>query len=124
MDLTVNDESQARAFQTAWQLDQSANNDAFHARSIDGDGTLAGVHLIDDTTAPEREPDVTSNQSGCQYLLAWQTMYARAKCGIWGPLPYSDETMDAGFGIVQLGSATDRTNAVVAGGSTSYPAAW
>jgi hypothetical protein len=114
----------ADQYLVAWQSDQSASNDAIYARFIGGDGTPAGVHLIDDTTSPEQEPDVACNLAGQQYLVAWQTRYTNIKYGIWGRLVHPDETMDASFGIVSPGSVTDRTNPVVAGGYANYLVAW
>jgi hypothetical protein len=114
----------ANQYLVAWQSDQSASNDAIYARFIDGNGTLAGVHEIADTTSPEREADVACNQAGNQYLVAWQQRYTNFKYGIWGRLVHPDETMDAGFEIVQPGSGTDRTEPAVAGGYTNYLVAW
>jgi hypothetical protein len=114
----------ADQYLVAWQSDQSASNDAIYARFIGGNGTLAGVHLIADTTSPEQEPDVACNQAGQQYLVAWQQRYTNIKYGIWGRLVHPDETMDAGFAIVSPGSVTDRTDPVVAGGYTNYLVAW
>jgi len=115
---------EADQYLVAWQSDQSASNDAIYARFIGGGGTPAGVHLIDDSTSPEREADVACNQAGNQYLVAWQTRYTNLKYGIWGRLVHPNETMDAGFGIVAPGSVTDRTQPAIAGGYTNYLVAW
>ncbi len=114
----------ADQYLVAWQSDQSASNDAIYARFIGGDGTLAGVYLIDDTTSPQREADVACNQAGNQYLIAWQTMYTSAKYGIMGRLVQPDETMDTSFVIVDASWTADRTAPVVAGGYTNYLVAW
>jgi hypothetical protein len=114
----------ADQYLVAWQSDQSASNDAIYARFIGGDGTLAGVHLIADSTGPEREPDVACNQAGNQYLVAWQTIYVSDKYGIMGRLVHPDETMDAGFVIVDASWTAGRTEPVVAGGYTNYLVAW
>lgn len=115
---------EADQYLVAWQSDQSISNDAIYARFIGGDGTLAGVHLIDDSTSPDREPDVACDQAGQQYLAVWQIRYTNLKYGIWGRLVHPDETLDVLFEIVPPGPATDRTNPVAAGGSSHYLVAW
>ena len=114
----------ADQYLVAWQSDQSSSNDAIYVRFIGGDGVLAGVRLIDDTSSPQQEPDVACNQAGQQYLVAWQTMYTSGKYGIWGRLVHPDETMDAGFVIVDASWRADRTAPVVAGGYNNYLVAW
>jgi hypothetical protein len=115
---------EADQYLVAWQSDQGTGNDAVYARFIDGGGTPGNVYLIDDTTSPEQEADVTCNLSGTQYLVTWQTRYTNLKYGIWGRLVQPDETMESGFGIVSPGSATDRTNPISAGGHNNYLVAW
>ena len=115
---------EADQYLVAWQSDQSSANDAIYARFIGGDGVVAGVHLIDDTTSPEQEPDVTCNQAGQQYLVEWQTRYTNLNFGIWGRLLQPDESLNNSFLIVQPGSVKDRTNPVAAGGYTNYLVAW
>lgn len=115
----------ADQYLVAWQAYQgTASDDAIYARFIGGDGALAGVHLIDDTTSPEQDPDVACNQAGQQYLIAWQTRYTNVKFGISGRLVHPDETMDTAFDIVYPGSVTDRTQPAIAGSSTNYLIAW
>lgn len=89
-----------------------------------GDGVLAGVHKIGDVTSPDREPDVACNPAGNQYLVAWQRMYTSARYGIVGRLLYPDETMDAGFVIVDASWTAGRTQPAVAGGLANYLVAW
>jgi len=115
----------ADQYLVAWQslVSPPTNYDAY-ARYVSGDGALAGVYLVDGTTAPEAEVDVSCNQGGRQYLLAWQTMYAGGYYGVWGQLAYPNETMDPSFGFVQPGASADRMNPVVAGGYTNYLVAW
>lgn len=117
----------ANQYLVAWQSDQSdqgAANDAIYARFLDGEATPGSVHLIDDTTSPEREPAVACNLSGTQYLVTWQTRYTNLKYGIWGRLVQPDATMIPQFCIVPPGSSADRTDPVVAGGHTTYLAVW
>lgn len=97
---------------------------AIYGRYIGGDGTLAGVYLVADTTAPEIESDVTCNEGGRQYLITWQEMYSDGYYGIGGSLAFPNESMDNPFGLVQSGNHADRTNPVVAGGRTNYLVAW
>jgi hypothetical protein len=114
----------ANQYLVTWQSDQETNNDAIYARFIGGDGVLAGVHKIDDTTGQEREPDVACNYAGSQYLVSWQTEYVNNKYGIWGREVHPDETMDASFAIVHPGQTAGRTASVLAGGHTNFLAAW
>jgi hypothetical protein len=93
-------------------------------RYIGGDGTLAGVYTVDDTTAPEKESAVTCNQGGRQYLITWQTMYSDGYYGIWSRLAFPDETMGDQFGLVASGNSADRTYPAVAGGKANYLIAW
>lgn len=95
-----------------------------YVRYVNGDGVPGNVYPIDATTAPEVEVDVSCNQGGRQYLLAWQTMYAGGYYGVWGRLAYPNETMDPSFGIVGPGASADRTQPAIAGGYTNYLVAW
>jgi hypothetical protein len=114
----------ADQYLVVWQSDQGSGNDAIYARFMDGEATPGKVYLIDDTTSPEQEADVACNLSGTQYLVTWQTRYTNLKYGIWGRFVQPDETMESQFGIVQPGSATNRTNPIAAGGHTKYLVAW
>ncbi len=115
---------EANQYLVAWQSDQGASNNAIYARFISGDGTLAGVHLVDDTTGPEREPDVACNQAGNQYLLTWQIEYVGGHYGIRARQVYPNETMDTSFVIVDATWVADRTRPAIAGGYTNYLVAW
>ena len=115
---------EADQYLVTWQSDQSAGNDAIYARFIQGDGTVAGVYLIDDTTSPEQEADVACNQAGREYIVAWQTRYTNVKFGVWGRLVYPDETMEPSFPIIEPGPSADRTYPAIAGGFSSYLVAW
>jgi hypothetical protein len=109
-----------------WQslVNPPTNDYAIYGRYIDGDGTLAGVYVVDDTTAPEKEADVACSQGGQRYLIVWQTMYSDGYYGVWGRVAYPDESMDEQFGLVASGNAADRTFPAVAGGKVSYLTAW
>jgi hypothetical protein len=116
---------EANQYLVAWQSDQGAvSGDAIYARFISGDGTLAGVHLVNDTTGPEREPDMACNQAGNQYLLAWQTEYVGGHYGIMARRVYPNETMDTSFVIVDATWTAGRTSPAVDGGNTNYLVAW
>ena len=107
-----------------WQSDQDSANDAIYARFIDGTGTNGNIKLIDDTTSPEREPDIACSLSGKEYLLAWETRYAHLKYGIWGRVVYADESMENQFAIVHPGSTTDRLDPAVAASFYDYLIVW
>ena len=108
-----------------WQsTDSGTGDDAIYGRFLNGEAAPGNVHLIDNTTLPEREADVACNHAGTQYLVAWQTRYTNLKYGIWGRLVKSDETMMPPFSIVHPSSSTERTSPVVAGGHTNYLTAW
>ncbi len=114
----------ADQFLVTWQSDQGSGNDAIYARFLNGDAALGNIHQIDDTTGQEREADVGCSHSGRQYLIAWQTEYVGGRYGIWSRVVRPDETMTPQFRIVDPSSAADRTEPVVAGGSTNYLVAW
>jgi hypothetical protein len=114
----------ANQFLVAWQSDQGSSNDAIYARFIDGDGTMAGVHLIDDTTGAEVEADVACSQQGNRYLLAWMTEYVNGRFGLWSRMANPDETFEPAFAVVHPGQAADRTSPFAAGGHANFLLAW
>ena len=79
---------------------------------------------MDDTTSPEVNSDVSCNQPGRQYLIAWQTRYVNLHYGVWARLAYPNESMDPAFGLAQSGASTDREYPSVAGGHANYLVAW
>ena len=117
----------ADQYLVTWQSDQHDSgsvNYAIYARYVNGDGSLAGVHLVDDTTAAEINADVACSKGGRQYLIAWQTMYAGGYYGVWARLASPDESFQTEFGLVQPGASADRTYPAVAGGISNYLVAW
>jgi hypothetical protein len=116
----------ADQYLVAWQSDQDTGGVdwAIYARYLGGDGVPGSVYLVDDTTAPEREADVSCDTAGRQYLLAWQTMYNTGYYGVWGRIAYPDETMEAAFGIVQPSPSHNRTEPAVGGGRGTFLTAW
>ena len=117
--------NQADQYLVTWQSMVSPPIDsAIYARYIGGDGTLAGVYLVDDTTAPEAESAVTCNKRGQHYLITWQTMYAGGNYGIWARQAFRDESMEDSFRIVSPGNNADRLYPAVAGGRVNYLVAW
>lgn len=115
---------EADQYLVAWQSDQNTGNDAVYARFVNGDGTVAGVHLIGDVTSPDREPDEACNLAGNQYLVTWQQMYTSKKYGIIGRPVHPNATMDAAFVIVDASWTKSRTQPAIAGGFTNYLVAW
>ncbi len=116
----------ADQYLVAWQSDQDTDGTdyAIYARYLNGDALPGGVYLVDDTTSPEVNPDVSCNQPGRQYLIAWQTRYVNLHYGVWARLAYPNESMDPAFGLVQSGASTDREYPSVAGGHANYLVAW
>jgi len=108
----------------AWQSDQHSANDAIYARFIDGLGTNGNIKLIDDTTSPEREPEIACSLSGKEYLLAWETRYTHLKYGIWGRVVHANESMETQFAIVHPGTSTDRLTPAVAASLYDYLVVW
>lgn len=110
----------------AWQSDQDTGGAdwAIYGRYLDGDGVPGTVSMVDDTTAPEMEVDVSCDVGGWQYFLAWQTMYSSALYGVWGRVAYPDETMEPQFGIVQPGPSHHRWLPAVGGGRATFMTAW
>jgi hypothetical protein len=116
---------QADQYLVTWQsLVNPPDDYAIYGRYIGGDGTLAGVYLVDDTTAPEKQANVTCNDGGRQYLITWQTMYSDGYYGIWSRLAFPNESMGDSFGLVQSGNLADRTYPAAAGGKTNYLVVW
>ncbi len=95
-----------------------------YGRYIGGDGSLAGVYLVDGSSAPEQASAVTCSQGGRQYLITWQTMYTDGYYGIWARRAFPNESMAASFGLVSSGNSADRTYPAVAGGKANYLVAW
>lgn len=121
----------ADQYMVTWQSDQTPGpqNYAIYGRFIGGNGEHNGpVKLIDDTTSSEQEADVTCNDAGTQYLVAWQTVYTNSCWGIWGrlvnPQGPLDGTLEQSFSIVEPYSNKDRTNVALAGGKITYLAVW
>lgn len=93
-------------YMVAWQSDQGSGGAdyAIYARYVDGDAIPGNIYLIDDTTSPDLNVDVSCNASGRNYLLAWQTRYVNLKYGIWARIAHPNETLDPQFMIVEPGS--------------------
>jgi hypothetical protein len=113
----------ADQYLVVWQSNQGGSNEAIYARYIDGDGTVAGVELVDDTTTTERNPAVACSASGDRYLLAWETEYTNGKYGIWARQARPEEVLEPPFPVMPVGPAEDRTMPVVAGGGR-YLVVW
>jgi hypothetical protein len=117
--------NQADQYLVTWQsMVNPPIDSAIYARYIWGDGTPAGVYLVDDTTAPEAESAVVCNKRGQHYLITWQTMYAGGNYGIWARRAFRDESMGNSFGVVAAGNNADRTYPAVSGGRVNYLVAW
>lgn len=114
----------ADQYLVTWQSDQSSGNDAIYGRFIGGDGAPGSVLKIDDTTGPEREPSVSCNNAGMQYLVAWQTEYTNLKYGVWARFVQPDGKMGDQFAVQHPGNQSHRTRPAVAGGKTSFMAVW
>jgi hypothetical protein len=117
----------ANQYLVTWQSDQQSAgsiNYAIYARYINGDGSVAGVHLVDDTTSPEIHADVACINGGRQYFIAWQTRYVTGYYGVWARLAFPDESFQDSFGLVQPGASADRTYPSIAGGNSNYLVAW
>jgi hypothetical protein len=115
----------ADQYLVGWQsLVGLPTNYDIYARFVTGDGSPAGVYLVDGTTGPEKAVNIRCDLSGQQYLVAWQTMYAHGYYGIWARLANPNETFEPSFGLVQSGTAADRTEPAVAGGRVNYLVVW
>jgi hypothetical protein len=118
--------SGADQYLVTWQSKVQAD---VYARFVRGDGTPDSVHLIQETSIAEVEPDVACNVNGHQYLVVWQQQYSSATgpYGVWGRLVSADKTMGPKFGIIaggSVGAPADRTAPAVGGGYTNYLVAW
>ncbi len=116
----------ADQYLVAWQSDQgTAKVDfAIYARFLDGEAHLGNIHLIDDTTSPERNADIACDSLGKKYLLAWQSRYTNLIFGIWARLAYPNEFLPAQFEMAVPGYLADRQYPAVGGGRSSFLTAW
>ena len=114
----------ADQYVVAWQSDTTLGGYDIYMRYVDGDGALAGVYVVDQTTSPEEEVDVSCDLSGYRYFLTWQSRYVNLKYGIIGRLAYPAEFMGAAAEIKLPSQLSSRKHPAVAGGSTNYLIAW
>jgi hypothetical protein len=114
----------ADQYLVAWQSDTGSGDYDIYARYIEGDGSLAGVHLVDGTTSPEEEVDVSCDQSGYRYFLTWQSRYTNLEYGIIGRLAYPNELMGSTAEIILPSQISSRSCPGIAGGSINYLIAW
>jgi len=117
---------EANQYLVAWQSDQDTGGTdyAIYARYLNGDAVPGNVYMMDDTTSPEMEVDVSCNLGGDRYLLAWQTRYTSLRCGIWARIANPSETLPPQFVVIHPGAAASREYPAVAGGRSSYLVAW
>lgn len=118
--------SQADQYLVAWQSDEDTGGTdyAIYARYLAGDGVPGNVFLVDDSTSPDVEVDVTCDNAGQRYLLAWQTRYTNLKYGIWARVVYPAGTRDPLFEVISAGPTQGREYAAVSGGRATYLVAW
>lgn len=116
----------ADQYLVAWQSDQETGGTdwAIYARYLSGAGVPGNVYMIDDTTAPELNVDLSCGLAGTLYLLAWQTMYASSWYGVWARIAYPSELLPPQFGLVQPGPSHSRFEPAVAGGASTFLVAW
>lgn len=117
----------ADQYLVVWQSDVGTGGTdyAIYGYWINGDGTLNFVNQIDNTTAPEKYPDVTCSRGGTEYLVVYQQMWAPGGTyGITGRQVYPNHSMRIPVVIEINWSNRNRTNPVVAAGGTNYLAAW
>ena len=113
----------ADQYLVTWQSNRGGNL-AIYARFVNGNGSVGSVHLIDDTTSPEKNADVACDQAGSQYLIAWQTRYTNLRYGVWGRLVRPDASMTPQFPLRHPGGAAGRTRPAIAGGGVNFLVAW
>ena len=113
-------------YMVAWQSDQGTGGAdyAIYARYVNGDAIPGNIYLIDDTTSPELNVDISCNASGRQYLLAWQTRYVNLKYGIWARIAFPNEMLEPQFPVVHSNSTQNREYPAIGGGWSSYLVAW
>jgi hypothetical protein len=114
---------EADQYLVTWQSDQGGNL-AIYARFVNGNGSAGSVHLIDNTTSPEKNADVACDQGGSQYMVAWQTRYTNLKYGVWGRSIRPNAHMSPQFPIRHPGGAASRTRPAIAGGGANFLVAW
>jgi len=113
----------ADTYLVGWQSLEGADYNIF-ARYVDGDGTPQSVHQIDATTGDEIAVDVSANHAGTQFMLAWQTLYASDKYGIWARTASTQAELGEQFVVVHATNSRDRTAPAVAGGHSGYMTVW
>ncbi|NOR84190.1 MAG: hypothetical protein GQ526_11935, partial [Ardenticatenales bacterium] len=89
----------ADQYLVTWTSVQSGGKRVY-ARFVDGDGTLKGVHQIDDSTTDyPYSPAAVDCKWGVQYMVTWERYAGGSLVGIRGRVAYSDESMDSSFEI-------------------------
>ncbi len=110
-----------------WESNQGGNKNLY-ARLVLGDGSPAAVFQIWETSAAEIYGDVACDQSGRQFLVAWQQQYSSTSgpFGVWGRFVRPDGFMGPSFGVVAPTPPgyRDRTRPSVTGGLMKFLVLW
>lgn len=111
----------------AWQSQVGSPEYDVYGRFINGDGTVADVLHMGDTSVYERSPDVSCNAGARHYLVVWEQQFNNLSgpYGVMGRLLHADKTQDAKFTIINPGTLPDdHWEPAVAAGSPGYLVAW
>ncbi len=116
----------ADQYLVAWQSDQETGGSdwAIYGRYVNGSGVPGNVYEVDDTTAPQIEPEVSCDAGGQQYFLAWQDMFASGWYAVTGRTAFPDETMELSVIIEQPGASHHRREPAIGGGAGHFLTAW
>ena len=115
---------EADQYLVAWQSLQGGSDEAIYARFVNGEGAPGSVLLVDNTTSPEKEPDVACDLAGRRYMVTWQSRYTNVKYGVLSRFVAPNGTMTPAIELKPPGADTDRTRPAIAGGDTSFLVAW
>jgi hypothetical protein len=116
----------ANKYLVAWQSDQDTGGSdyAIYGYTINGDGSLDTVFMIDDTTSPETQPDVACDASGRNFLVAYAQRWTSTYYGISARKVYPNASMETAFVITPPGNHADRTKPAVVHGPSNFLVAW
>jgi hypothetical protein len=112
-----------------WQSENTSNGDtAIYARRmwVDGSGVnqFAAPVLIENTTSPERAPDIAAYPESNDYLVTWESRYTNGYYGILAKTLDTNNVMGPAIVLCYPGTVADRTNSAVAGMPDGWVVAW
>lgn len=124
---TVSACRQADQYLVVWEQQFGTASDYdLWGRFMNGNLSYSHTTIIEDKTVPEQNPDLTCNWAGTEYFLAWHVQYVDPflRWGVWARQIGTNFAMENSFEVVAPSDTADRRFPAVAGGKSSYLAAW